>query len=94
MSHGEDGGGFSGSDPTPTLAAFEQMVAAHEIHYFAAGGAGGGAGGFAAFTGGGAGRGGAGSDSTQITSWVESHFTAKTVGGETVYDLSAPAAGS
>ena len=76
-------GGFSGSDPTPTLAAFEQMVAAHEVHYFAAGSAGGGAG-----------RGGAGSDSGQITSWVESHFNAKTVGGETVYDLSAPAAGS
>ena len=91
-------GGFSGSDPTPTLAAFEQMVAAHEVHYFAAGGAGGGGGGggggFAGFAGGGAGRGGAGSDSGQITSWVESHFTAKTVGGETVYDLSAPAAGS
>ena len=39
-------GGFSGSDPAPTLAEFKAMVAAHEIHYFvASGGAGGGPGG-------------------------------------------------
>jgi 4-amino-4-deoxy-L-arabinose transferase-like glycosyltransferase len=109
-------GGFSGSDPAPTLAAFQQMVAAHEVHYFVAGGgAGGGFAGFAAggFGGGalgersgagasgdpGRGTSGAGtavrgrgsSDATQITSWVASHFTAKTVGGSTVYDLTAPA---
>lgn len=81
-------GGFSGTDPAPALAAFEQMVAAHEVHYFVAGGGfGGGAGAFA--------RGGrADSDSAQITSWVESHFTAETVGGTTVYDLTAPAKAS
>jgi 4-amino-4-deoxy-L-arabinose transferase-like glycosyltransferase len=112
-------GGFSGTDPVPTLAAFEQMVAAHEIHYFVAGGgigggfagpttspaepAGGdlgdrfGAGDFpdvagrSGFGGGFAAGGRGGSDSGQITSWVESHFTAKTVGGTTVYDLTAPA---
>jgi hypothetical protein len=39
-------------------------------------------------------RGGTGSDSAQITAWVESHFTAKTVGGSTVYDLTAPGTGS
>jgi hypothetical protein len=31
-------GGFSGSDPAPTLAEFKQMVAAHQVHYFVAGG--------------------------------------------------------
>jgi hypothetical protein len=81
-------GGFSGTDPTPTLAAFEQMVASHEVHYFVASGtAGGGAGGFA-------GRGGTSSDASQVTSWVEAHFTAKTVGGETIYDLTAPKSAS
>jgi len=43
---------------------------------------------------GGAARGGAGSDAAQITSWVEAHFTATTVGGQAVYDLTAPNAGS
>ena len=32
-------GGFNGTDPTPTLAQFEQYVRAGEIHYFIAGGA-------------------------------------------------------
>jgi 4-amino-4-deoxy-L-arabinose transferase-like glycosyltransferase len=100
-------GGFSGSDPTPTLAAFEQMVASHQVHYFVAGAGIGrlgggalgdrlGAGGFSRSAPGGAGavRGGGNSDSAQITSWVESHFTAEQVGGTTVYDLTAPSAGS
>ena len=71
-------GGFSGSDATPTLAQFEKYVAAGDIHYFVSGGG---------FGGGGQG-GGTGS---QITSWVEAHYTAKTVGGSTVYDLTAKA---
>jgi hypothetical protein len=85
-------GGFSGSDPAPALTEFQQMVTSHEVHYFVAG-----AGGFAAGGLGGAGataRDGAGSDAAQITSWVESHFTAKSVGGTTVYDLTAPAQAS
>ncbi len=49
------------------------------IHYFIASGAGGG--GFGP-------SGGSSDDASLITSWVESHFTAKTVGGVTVYDLS------
>ncbi len=69
-------GGFNGTDPSPTLAQFEKYVAEGKIHYFISGG---GAGGF--------GRGGSGDDSTKITSWVESHFTSKSVGGTTVYDL-------
>jgi 4-amino-4-deoxy-L-arabinose transferase-like glycosyltransferase len=76
-------GGFNGTDPSPTLAQFEAWVAAGRIHYFiASGGAG---------AGGPGGTGGAGGTDTaaQITSWVEDHFTATTIGGQTVYDLSA-----
>jgi 4-amino-4-deoxy-L-arabinose transferase-like glycosyltransferase len=73
-------GGFTGSDPAPSLAEFKKLVAEHEIHYFIGGG-----------VGGGGGIGGAGSsDASQITSWVESHFTSKTVGGTTVYNLTSP----
>jgi 4-amino-4-deoxy-L-arabinose transferase-like glycosyltransferase len=70
-------GGFSGSDPSPTLAQFEAYVKAGQIHYFIAGGGMGG--------GGGAGSGSA----SQITAWVTSHFKAITVGGATVYDLTS-----
>jgi 4-amino-4-deoxy-L-arabinose transferase-like glycosyltransferase len=66
-------GGFSGTDPTPTLATFESYVSAKKIHYFVTGG------------GGPSGNGG-----SQITAWVKAHFTAKTVGGQTVYDLTQP----
>jgi hypothetical protein len=71
-------GGFNGTDPSPTLAQFKADVAKHEIHYFIAGGGRGGAAG--------AGQQSA-STSTSITSWVTSHFAAKTVGGVTIYDL-------
>ena len=27
-------GGFNGTDPWPTLAAFEELVAKHEVHYY------------------------------------------------------------
>jgi 4-amino-4-deoxy-L-arabinose transferase-like glycosyltransferase len=80
-------GGFTGSDPAPTLAEFEKLVSFHEIHYFVASGSGGGAGGAG-------GPGGGSGSAAQITAWVKAHFTAKTVGGMTVYDLTAPTAGS
>ena len=72
-------GGFNGTDPSPTLAQFRQYVAKGEIHYYIAGGTGGGPGG----------PGGQreSSTSTRISTWVANHFTAKTVGGVTVYDL-------
>lgn len=70
-------GGFNGTDPAPTLAQFERYVAEGKIHYFIAGGATGAAGGGT----------GATSTASEITSWVQSHFTAKTVSGVTVYDL-------
>jgi len=69
-------GGFNGSDPSPTLARFQQYVAAGRIHWFIGGGQG-------------AGRGGpGGSTSTSITRWVEAHYTATTIDGVTLYDLS------
>jgi hypothetical protein len=69
-------GGFNGTDPAPTLAQFQSDVASGQIHYFiAAGGRGRG------FRG--------GSTSGQIESWVTRTFPAKTVGGITIYDLSA-----
>jgi 4-amino-4-deoxy-L-arabinose transferase-like glycosyltransferase len=77
-------GGFNGTDPAPTLAGFEKLVAAGDIHYFLADGGGGG---FA-----GPGSGSSGSSETQITSWVESHFRSTTVGGVTLYDLTSATA--
>jgi len=72
-------GGFNGTDPAPTLAEFEADVRAGEIHYYIA------SGGF----GGGFGGGGATSAASQIGTWVESHFSSKTVDGVTLYDLTA-----
>jgi 4-amino-4-deoxy-L-arabinose transferase-like glycosyltransferase len=69
-------GGFNGTDPSPTLAQFKTMVAAHEIHYFI--------GANSNTFGGGSGT------ATAITSWVTSHFSKETVGGETVYNLARP----
>ena len=83
-------GGFNGTDPAPTLAQFQRYVQQGKIHYFIASGAGAAGGG----PGGAPSLGGPGgttsSTSSQITSWVESHFTAKTVGGVTLYDLTSP----
>jgi 4-amino-4-deoxy-L-arabinose transferase-like glycosyltransferase len=77
-------GGFNGSDPSPTLAQFKEYVKQHKIHYFIGGGGGLGMGGGRIGPGG---RGGGSSTSSAIQSWVSSHFTAKTVDGVTVYDL-------
>jgi len=71
-------GGFNGSDPSPTLAQFKTSVAAGKIHYFI----------------GGAGIGqptGGSNASAQISAWVKATFTAQTVDGTTVYDLTRPA---
>ena len=68
-------GGFNGSDPSPTLAEFKQLVADGAIHYFIAGGGFGG-------------MGAGGGTSSAISSWVESTFTSTTVDGVTLYDLS------
>lgn len=72
-------GGFNGTDPSPTLDAFKQLVAQNKIHYFIDSGRGG-------FMG--------SSDSTrtsaQIAEWVQATFSSKTVDGITLYDLTTP----
>jgi hypothetical protein len=70
-------GGFNGTDPAPSLAQFEEDVAQGRIHYF---------------LGAGGGFGGGSGTSSEIAQWVEQHFTATTVDGVTVYDLTQPAA--
>jgi hypothetical protein len=68
-------GGFTGSDPAPTLAQFRAYVAAGDITYYIAGGGMGG------------GPGGGNGSASQITSWVEAHFKSVKIGGQTVYVL-------
>ncbi len=75
-------GGFNGTDPSPTLAQFQEFVRQGRIHYFIGGG-----GGFGGGRGGG--RGGGSGTSSEITAWVQQNFTATTIGGTTVYDLTA-----
>ncbi|WP_083863969.1 ArnT family glycosyltransferase [Nocardia exalbida] len=72
-------GGFSGGDDAPTLARFQQYVADGEVRYFVAQG-----------QGMRPGSSGEKSAADEITEWVKAHFTAKTVGNITVYDLTAP----
>lgn len=71
-------GGFNGSDPSPTLAEFQRYVAEKKIHYFLGGG-----------TGGGMRQNGGSSYGTEISTWVSENFTATTVGGVTLYDLTS-----
>lgn len=69
-------GGFTGSDPYPSLDEFKALVSKGEVTYYIAGG------------GMGAGFGGrGGSDTSAITQWVEANFQAQTVGSTTVYKL-------
>lgn len=73
-------GGWSGTDASPTLAEFQQYVSDGRIHYFVDGG-----------RSGGPGAGDSSSSASQITAWVKAHWTATTVGGTTVYDLTSAA---
>ncbi len=70
-------GGFNGSDPSPTLAQFQEYVDAGQIHYFLAGG------GFGQ-------RNGGSSASEEIAAWVSANFAAVTIGTQTFYDLTQP----
>jgi hypothetical protein len=74
-------GGFTGSDPVPTLAQFRAAVTDGQVHYFIIPGAG---------TTIGARAGGVGS---AITQWVQQNYKATTVGAETVYNLTVPPGG-
>jgi 4-amino-4-deoxy-L-arabinose transferase-like glycosyltransferase len=71
-------GGFNGSDPSPTLAQFQAHVADGEVHWFIGGGLG-------------MGSDGGSSASAEIAAWVAENFTAQTVDGVTLYDLSGAA---
>lgn len=72
-------GGFNGTDPSPTLAEFQQLVRSGSIHYFVDSGL--------------ATTGGTTTTTTDtaaaITAWVQANYQAQTVGGKTIYDLSA-----
>lgn len=63
-----------------TLARFQKLVAAGQIHYYLGSGSRGGPGGTGA---------GAGAGISTITIWVAKTFTSQTVGGTTVYDLTS-----
>lgn len=73
-------GGFNGTDPSPTLEEFQQLVAEGRIHYY-----------IGSSSGGGQGPGGtdSGSSSAQIAAWVEANFESTTLDSVTLYDLSA-----
>jgi hypothetical protein len=68
-------GGFNGTDPWPTLAVFEELVARHEVH---------------CYVGQGSESFGGGQRASAIAAWVAAHFAKQTVGGQTVCDLTEP----
>ena len=73
-------GGFSGSDPVPTLSQFQQDVSNHQVTYFIApNNDGGGPGAFG------------GKQHSDINDWVAATFAPIKVGSDTVYDLTTPA---
>jgi len=69
-------GGFSGSDPVPSLGQFQADVANHQIGYYVAPDPTHGP--------------GRGRQHTDITRWVAANFVALNAGSTTVYDLSTP----
>ena len=77
-------GGFNGTDPGPTLEQFQALVAAKKIHWFVGGGTGGRGRGAGTDTGG-------SDDAARIAAWVQANFTATTVDGTAVYDLTTGA---
>ena len=69
-------GGFSGTDPVPTLSDFQQYVATHRVTYFIV----------PADSHSGMGNHG----HSDVTDWVTANFTPAKVGSDTVYDLTVP----
>jgi len=66
-------GGFNGTDPSPTLAQFQQLVSDRKVHFFIA----------ARMM-----QGSTGSDAAaEISAWVQANFAAQTIDGTTVYPL-------
>lgn len=68
-------GGFNGTDPSPTLAEFQELVSDGNVHWFVGGG------GFAGAMGG-------SRESDAIAEWVGANFTSQVVDGIELYDLS------
>ena len=75
-------GGYNGTDPAISLAAFQQLVARGEIHYYVLD-----QGGFIGSTS------AQSSTAYAIQQWVTSTFTATTIGNSTVYDLATSTSG-
>ncbi|MEJ2860887.1 ArnT family glycosyltransferase [Actinomycetospora flava] len=75
-------GGFNGTDPAPTLAQFQAYVATGAVHWFVGDES---SASISTTDSGGS------DDAARIAAWVAAHYTATTVGGTTVYDLTAPA---
>jgi 4-amino-4-deoxy-L-arabinose transferase-like glycosyltransferase len=72
-------GGFNNEGGDLSLAAFKAYVAQGDIHYYIGGSSGGGM------------PGAMGVGNSAIATWVKAHFKAVTIGGQTVYDLTARA---
>jgi hypothetical protein len=68
-------GGFNGTDPAPTLAQFQQLVAQGRVHWFVGG------------TGPGGTASGGSNDAQAIAAWVAATYTPTQVDGTTLYDL-------
>ena len=96
-----DIGGFTGSDPTPTLSQFKKYVKEGKIHYFIGGGKMGPGRGLRSMEESSNGsnanqsfgrrpKGDQSGTSGDISNWVESNFKAQTVDGVTIYDLTEP----
>lgn len=68
-------GGWSGGDPSPTLAEFKAYVESGQISYYLSG------------------MGGGPRGSSEIADWVAANYPERSVGGQTVYDLSQATVG-
>ena len=71
-------GGFSGTDPTPTLPQFQDDVAHHRVAFYVTS------------NNRGRGQGWTAHGHSDITKWVATTFRSVQMGSATVYDLSAP----
>jgi hypothetical protein len=71
-------GGFSGSDPTPTLAQFQDDVAHHRVAFYVTS------------NNRGRGPGWNAHGHSDIAKWVATTFRSMKVGSATVYDLAEP----
>jgi hypothetical protein len=76
-------GGFGGADPAPTLQQFQNYVNDGRIHYYLESSHPG----MPSFGGGS----GSKSESDQIRDWVKQHYSATTVDGVTIHDLTSVA---